>query len=922
MRNINRKLCFNLILIFNGYAITTESYEHEIFSNDDTHLSRIMYNELIREIEHQQRFLRSVTDMSATSTAESSPAETITEGSGETAVTETTSDNAWISIGVGSDRTSASPSTYMNDVSLSAVTQGSSELVTPSTSNISIFSATTDVDHASHPSIQSTSHRESYSTILSERTSHSTTPITDIGSEPSETSTGITSTSIYSDNTPLQTMSVEQSSASSSGSTFDTTSFHTYLISIGQAATDATILTISPLTPESTGSQATLSSTVSVISDASTSSATTSDTSLYNSTMTATVPITTTATPTTTTATPTTTTATQYTPENCNSSSLVELPKNNTCVSKESALIFVHQTLNSPNATNDDKAKALALYFVSVNVSSSSPASNSTNNLSLTDIERIVDNLTDVTANISSSASFIVARSINQTSGEDIVLGASVYSQRTGEIVTTNNKGRIISNSSLTTAAIIDNTTLDGVTSLSVLIINDPTSFRNADNTTNKTIASSIVIVSVQPHHFIKSINISLYFRLLNGSRPSDDLDYRCSYFNTTNHTWEEHGCSPALYNHIYNRYECYCNHNTSFALIWTPKIPLTSHLDAQDIASLVAQFISITCFIIVIVHGLATQLTSRLGSVQARLLLPLISTAATTLLFIFYIALALTVYKNTPSSTSTNRCFMSSSVLMFITYFLLIFMFCVKSSVGYFNYLRFVHLFPEPSHGRLYFLLFLSLVVSALCTSLAVGLNSNAALNITELYRFKLCWFSRSVNYYFLTIPACLFVLVNVVMLIIVGSRIVSHARHATSRHQSYERMKRCVLVLMSSSISQGVGWVFGPLIGIDNKITVTVFGWIFVILIGLEGLWTITLYIIIRLQHMDEAKRITAQKDLTKSTKIPSAKRKEKLDTHAEQKRYQQVHRRSTNELEKSTIRENRGDVSRASIDTVRRC
>ncbi|CAF0785964.1 unnamed protein product [Adineta ricciae] len=527
-----------------------------------------------------------------------------------------------------------------------------------------------------------------------------------------------------------------------------------------------------------------------------------------------------------------------YTPEKCENATHAKLP-NGTCVSKGSALTFVHQTLNSPNATDNDKAEALALYFVSIEDSSSSPSSNSTIILALTDIERILDNLTDVTANISSSASFLVAQPINRTIEKGIILGASVYSQSSGEIVTTLNKGRIISSSNLTTAAIIDNTTLDGVTSLSVLIINHPTSFRNADNTTNKTIASSLAILSVQPHHFIKSINISLYFQLLNGSRPSDDLDYRCSYFNTTHHTWEEHGCSSALYNHIYNRYECYCNHNTSFALIWTPKIPLTSHLDAQDIASLVVQFISITCFIIVIVHGLVTQLSNRLGSVQARLLLPLISAATTTLLFIFYIALALTVYKHTPSSTTTNRCF---------------------SSVGYFNYLRFVHLFPEPSHGRLYFLLLLSFVVSAVCTSLAVGLNSNTALNITELYRFRLCWFSRSVNYYFLTIPACLFVLVNVVMLIVVGSRIVNHARHATSHHQSYERMKRCVLVLMSSSISQGVGWVFGPLIGIDNKITATVFGWIFVILIGLEGLWSASIYLIVRLQYLDEQKRVVA--------------------------------------------------------------
>ena len=555
------------------------------------------------------------------------------------------------------------------------------------------------------------------------------------------------------------------------------------------------------------------------------------------------------------------------------------------------------------------------MYFVSVD------GSNSTNILALNDIERVLDNLTDVTVDISSSASFLVSQPINENTAKEIILGASVYSQSTGEIVTTKNKGRIISSSNLTTAAIIDNTTLDGVTSLSVLIVNHPTSFRNADNITNKTIASSLVVLSVQPYYFIKSINISLYFQLLNGSRPSDDRDYRCSYFNTTNHIWEEHGCSPALYNGAYNRYECYCNHNTSFALIWTPKIPLTSHLSAQDIASLVVQFISIICFIIVIGHGLTTQLSNRLGFVQARLLLPLISAATTTLLFIFYIALALTVYKNTPSSAATNRCFVSSSVLMFITYFLLIFMFCVKSSVGYFNYLRFVHLFPEPSHGKLYFLLTVSFVVSAVCTSLAVGLNSNAALNITELYRFRLCWFSRRVNYYFLTIPACLFVLVNVALLLVVGSRIVIHARRATSRHQSYERMKRCVLVLMSSSISQGVGWVFGPLVGIDNEVTVAVFGWIFVILIGLEGLWTITLYIIIRLQHMDEVKRVTAQKELTRSTKISSAKKREKLNMHSEPKRSQQINRSSTDILKKSAIHENREDASRANIDAVRR-
>ena len=63
-----------------------------------------------------------------------------------------------------------------------------------------------------------------------------------------------------------------------------------------------------------------------------------------------------------------------------------------------------------------------------------------------------------------------------------------------------------------------------------------------------------------------------------------------------------------------------------------------------------------------------------------------------------------MTVYNQTPSANET-RCFLSSSVLMFFVYFSLIFMFCAKTSVGYFYYLRFVRLFPQPSYRQLLFM-------------------------------------------------------------------------------------------------------------------------------------------------------------------------------------------------------------------------
>jgi hypothetical protein len=418
------------------------------------------------------------------------------------------------------------------------------------------------------------------------------------------------------------------------------------------------------------------------------------------------------------------------------------------------------------------------------------------------EINEFIDSLQNKNIQISTNSSFIIAQHLNQDSNITI-RGVSFNRKTGGQIIDTSNKNKII-NSDLSAAAIVSH----------------------------------------------ESINYS--------SNKKIGVTYFCSLYDTKNSKWNESGCTAPHYNKQYDRYECTCNHLTKFALLWLPKISQPNYLTPQDIASLIFLSFSILCFIAVIIHSLTVRLLNPMMSFKPRDLLPLISSATTTSLFIFYIALTMTIYTRISSLPLTSTaCFTSASILMFITYFLLIFMFCVRTSVGYFNYLRFVQLFPEPSHRMLFIMVILSLLISITSTAFAVGFNSNSSYNITQMHDNKLCWFTRDVIYYFTTIPVCIFLLLNLITIIVVAKHIINHIQRATSPHQSYERMKRCVLVVLSSCVTQGLGWLFGPFITFVNPTAGNVLGWFFIIFNGLEGVWAILLYTIIRSQRLDESRR-----------------------------------------------------------------
>jgi hypothetical protein len=78
---------------------------------------------------------------------------------------------------------------------------------------------------------------------------------------------------------------------------------------------------------------------------------------------------------------------------------------------------------------------------------------------------------------------------------------------------------------------------------------------------------------------------------------------------------------------------------------------------------------------------------------------------------------------------------------------------------------------------------------------------------------------------------------------------------------------MKRCILILISSGLTQGIGWFLGVFIQFVNQEGIQVFGWLFVIFNGLEGLFSIMLYIVLLSKHMDVQKRVIYSTDNMKS-------------------------------------------------------
>ena len=551
------------------------------------------------------------------------------------------------------------------------------------------------------------------------------------------------------------------------------------------------------------------------------------------------------------------------------------------------------------NSANDSqRADALTEYIAAI--TNFSITSNTTNILSIAEMNTIVS---DINANnltsITSTSILVITQP--ECGSKTTVIGASAGGTSNSMVISTDNYNTVI-NKQLLAAGVVNFTGECKVNRFNILIINDPTIYRTS-NSTNTTVVSSIVIATIGTTGTSGvNVAINLYFENSTRVESNESGQYVCAFYDTNSTQWNQSGCFMKPYNTDLKRYECHCNHLTSFALIWLPATPPSdgklNEYNAQDKASIAFQVISIVCFLAVIIHIVTVRIIHPTKYIRTTHLLPIMSCGVTMLLFIFYIALGLTVYTRYMQSPSTAApavqrervskgdsygkysgtelnsrigsdpppgnlpyphipCLPSEHGLMFVVYFFIIFMFCTKISIAIDNYRRYVRLFPPLSYRAFIITMAFSLVISAIWLGFAAGFNSNPANQITQIYENKLCWFNRRVNHYFLTIPVCLFLFASLVLCIPVVKHNISHAHKAEEDIDLYIRRKRCIYILLASCGTQGFGWLFGPVISLATPTAGEVLGWFFIIFNGLEGLWALLLYIVVEKEGLDHSPR-----------------------------------------------------------------
>ncbi|CAF0737036.1 unnamed protein product [Didymodactylos carnosus] len=471
---------------------------------------------------------------------------------------------------------------------------------------------------------------------------------------------------------------------------------------------------------------------------------------------------------------------------------------------------------NWNNATSLQTADALQDYYITLNTTENNLTSfQVTANM----LDAIVDSINQT---IFRDTPVIYLQSKNPTLSNDLLLiGAGFYTNEGGRDVT-NTRHTSSQIHGISAAVIVTDTDrLKYVSLLKFLLIDQPANYLQ-HNTNMTQLSSSVIIVSTYPEMY--DIGVSLYFTIKYNAtvfNSSQKYSLQCTFWNGTT-GWviaDKTGCqrAPTRRDDItpgMTVYQCNCNHFTTFALIWLPANEInydnteTIVYTASDYISIAFQSFSIVAFVYIILHASITKIYCADTRIVVSDMLPLISCGATCLLFIFYLALLLTVYLNPATSTV---CDTKSLTLMYITYFLIIFAFCCKTSLGYFNYLRFAQA-TSPRWKRLFILLGLSFFIGVTALSLLAGFNSNQKYQISHLYRQQICWFTPTVIYWYMTIPISILILINLTLIVVMARRLFCFIRAAgKDNDKRKERRKRVVLVLITASVTQSLAWIFG---------------------------------------------------------------------------------------------------------------
>ena len=117
---------------------------------------------------------------------------------------------------------------------------------------------------------------------------------------------------------------------------------------------------------------------------------------------------------------------------------------------------------------------------------------------------------------------------------------------------------------------------------IAILILANFSLYQNVDKMRNQTVVSKIIVTSIKRTG--RSVPCSTDFYLTDLTKQLRfDGKYVCSFFNTTASRWTESGCAEPTFDRDYNRYECTCSRQGTFALLWLPMAPNNHTSYTQD---------------------------------------------------------------------------------------------------------------------------------------------------------------------------------------------------------------------------------------------------------------------------------------------------------------------------------------------------
>lgn len=198
------------------------------------------------------------------------------------------------------------------------------------------------------------------------------------------------------------------------------------------------------------------------------------------------------------------------------------------------------------------------------------------------EIDNIVGRLNS-TAIINTTNAFLMVVSPDEEN--DTIIGLSFQSNAGGQLIRNSNQYEFI-NSNLSVLAMISPDSLRDVTHLNMLLIDKPDYYHRFTNSTNEILLSAIIVAKIQRNQSsFERMNISLYFT----KQWNDDLIetatgyFVCSYYDTNYSRWNESGCTLPVYNAMFSRYECHCNHLTTFALLYRINSSSSTTISTQE---------------------------------------------------------------------------------------------------------------------------------------------------------------------------------------------------------------------------------------------------------------------------------------------------------------------------------------------------